>query len=63
MDGTQDFLTGGCELAEEPDDVECGLSVKAAGWFVEEQQQIRLRSKLDPDRDSLSSWGIVSIRS
>lgn len=49
MDGAEDRLAGGGELSEESDDVEGGLSVETRGGLVEEEEKLRLRSKLDSD--------------
>ena len=54
MDGDEDSLSSGSELAEEADDVEGGLAVEPRGGLVKEEQQLGLGSELDSNGDPLA---------
>lgn len=54
MDGAEDGLPGGGELAEKTDDVKGGLRVETRRRFVEEQEELGLGGEFDADGDSLA---------
>lgn len=47
MDGDEDGLSSGCELAEEANDVVSRLAIETRGGFVEEEEQLRLGCEFD----------------
>jgi hypothetical protein len=54
MDGAEDALASGSQLAQEPDDVEGALAIETRRRLVEEEQQLGLGRELDADRETLT---------
>jgi hypothetical protein len=54
MDGAEDALASGSQLAQEPDDIEGALAIETRRRLVEEEQQLGLGRELDADRETLT---------
>jgi len=56
MDRAQDGLSMICQLPQEPNDVPRALTVETRGWFIQEQEQLRLASELNTNRQPFSCF-------
>ena len=52
MDGDKDGLTDVCKLAQEPDDVECSLSIETGSGFVQEDENAGFGYEFDSNGQS-----------